>query len=135
MSCSSWESSTISRTPSTILETLSKSARYCFINTKVTRWSGPEPSGHKRSLWRSGGRDDRQLLEPLPVAYLLGPDECNNDPSNYWVFSEGGLRRILQRTGWDVCDLKIFGNVENSDPYTKPGNARACCLAKSRNLA
>jgi hypothetical protein len=36
--------------------------RYCFVSTRVARQT-----------------TDGQPLSPYPVAYLLGPQECNDD--------------------------------------------------------
>ena len=72
------------------------------------------------------------LLQPLPVAYLLDPTECNNDNTNYWIFSEAGLRRILSRTGWDILDFITLGNDRDSDPASPKGDERAFCLVRSR---
>jgi hypothetical protein len=69
------------------------------------------------------------------VAYLVAPQECNNDCTNYWIFSEEGLRRILARTGWDVCDFTTVGNRVDSDPASPEGDERAFCLVKSREAA
>ena len=77
-------------------------------------------------------RSSRFALEHVPVAYLLDADECNNDATNYWIFSEEGLRRILHRTGWDVLDFGTVGAVGKSDPATPKGDERAFCLVRSR---
>src|SRR3712207_7658839 len=39
-------------------------------------------------------------------AYLVDTFECNNDATNYWVFTHVGLERILLRCGWIVEDRK-----------------------------
>jgi hypothetical protein len=116
------------KNPFYVLEQLSKSAKYAIISTRIMRWSGPEDllagDVHPR-----GGR---QLLEHLPVAYLLGPAECNNDATNYWIFSDTGLRRILDRTQWDILDYRIFGETHDPDPFSAEHDARAFCLVRSR---
>jgi hypothetical protein len=108
------------KNPFFALEQLSKSARYALFSTRITRWSGPA----------SGG--ERQFLEHLPVAYLLGPAECNNDSTNYWIFSDAGFRRLLDRTHWEIRDYTIVGDTEEADPFTTEHDARAFCLAESR---
>jgi tRNA (mo5U34)-methyltransferase len=74
-------------------------------------------------------------LASAPVAYLVTATECNNDPSNYWIFSAEGLRRILDRTGWDILDWMTVGQHVDSDPASAEGDERAFCLVRSRVLA
>ncbi|MEG3438616.1 methyltransferase domain-containing protein [Pannus brasiliensis CCIBt3594] len=107
------------KNPYYVLETLAKSTRYCLISTRVTKFSARE------------NRPDRVDLSPLPVAYLLDPLEANNDSTNYWIFSNTGLQRILRRTGWEICDYITVGNTENSDPASQEGDERAYCLVRS----
>jgi hypothetical protein len=73
-------------------------------------------------------------MEHLPVAYLLGPIECNNDNTNYWIFSEAGLRRLLYRTGWVIENYLTMGHTEDADPYTEQNDARSFCLIKSHRF-
>jgi tRNA (mo5U34)-methyltransferase len=98
------------------LKELAKSTRYAFLSTRIAR-----------------GTTDRQVrFDKVPVAYLLGPSECNNDSTNYWIFSEAGLSRILERTGWEVLDSGRFGNTKYSDPSSRDGDERAFLLVKSQ---
>jgi hypothetical protein len=64
-----------------------------------------------------------------PAAYLLDSDELNADDSNYWIFSEAGLRRLLKRSHWRIERFLSVGDRE-SDP-TSLRDERAFCLAKS----
>ena len=66
------------------------------------------------------------------MAYLLNTAEANNDPTNYWIFSEAGLRRILDRTAWDVCDYQTTGCQSGSDPTRLDRDQRAFCLLRSK---
>jgi 2-polyprenyl-3-methyl-5-hydroxy-6-metoxy-1,4-benzoquinol methylase len=103
------------KNPFYILENLSKHSSYCLISTRVARLS-----------------PNKQVnFSTVPVAYLLDSYECNNDPTNFWIFSDAGLRRILQRTGWEICDYITVGNTTDSDPATPQGDERAFCLVKS----
>ena len=65
---------------------LAESARYAFLSTRIAQVTA----------------DGAVRLDRAPVAYLLAADECNNDATNYWIFSDAGLRRLLDRTGWEV---------------------------------
>lgn len=104
------------KNPYYALEALARSCRYCLISTKVAKLS----------------TDKKINFSELPIAYLVDKYEANNDPTNYWVFSNSGLRRILDRTGWEICEYKNFGNTINSDPATPEGDERAFCLVRSR---
>ncbi len=103
------------RNPYYVLETLAKSARYCLISTRIAKLT----------------TDKKTRLHDIPVAYLLDDREANNDPTNYWIFSEAGLRRILKRTGWQICDFVTVGNTRDSDPSSLEGDERAFCLVRS----
>jgi tRNA (mo5U34)-methyltransferase len=116
------------KNPFYILEHLSKSAKYAIISTRIMRWSGPA----EQQTTGSHPLRDRQLMEHLPVAYLLGPNECNNDSTNYWIFSDAGLRRLLDRAQWDIKDYRIFGDTNEADPFSAKHDARAFCLVQSR---
>lgn len=107
------------KNPFFVLEELARRAEWCFLNTRVAKYMP----------------DQKTLVQGFPVAYLVGPEELNGDYSNYWIFSESGLRRILDRAQWDVCDMVTFGNSVNSDPVRAECDERAFCLLRSRVLA
>lgn len=104
------------KNPFYALEMLAGSTRYCLMSTRVTQWAG-EPTA----------------IENLPVAYLLGPQEANNDPTNFWIFSKVALLRLFGRTGWDVLDLATFGDTTASDPTSPDRDERAFALLRSRS--
>ena len=60
---------------------------------------------------------------PDPVARLTTDREFENDPTNYWFFSESGLERLLDRCGWDIAAKNITGDGVDD---------RYFCLAESR---
>jgi tRNA (mo5U34)-methyltransferase len=103
------------KNPVYILERLAASSSYCVLSTRVAS-SSP------------GGSGD---LAALPVAYLLGETEANNDFTNYWIFSEPGLKRLLSRTGWEILDYIAIG-AENSEPGRLNADQRVFCLLQSR---
>jgi tRNA (mo5U34)-methyltransferase len=116
------------KNPYLALESLAKQARYALISTRVTRFNIARDAG--------GGEVNRTRIElrDAPVAYLVAPDETNNDATNFWMFSEVGLKRILQRCGWDILDFMTVGNTKDSDPATTGGDERAFCYVRSRHL-
>lgn len=99
------------RNPFYVLEKLSRSARYCLLSTRIAR------------VLPDGAAVDRQ-----PVAYLLDDDELNADATNYWIFSEAGLRRLMKRTNWEVLEYMTRGAAD-SDPVER--DERAFCLLRS----
>jgi tRNA (mo5U34)-methyltransferase len=58
-----------------------------------------------------------------PVAYLANEGEFQNDPTNFWFFSESGILRLFDRCGWDVLTTRIVGDGKDN---------RLFCLAESR---
>lgn len=116
------------KNPYLALESLARHARYAFVSTRVTRFNvaaGAEGTEVNRS---------RIDLHDAPVAYLVAADETNNDATNFWMFSEAGLRRILHRSGWDIIDFMTVGNTKDSDPATAQGDERAFCYVRSRYI-
>ncbi|NND45677.1 MAG: hypothetical protein HKN58_10160 [Xanthomonadales bacterium] len=110
------------KNPYLALETLARSVRYCFLSTRVARWvdSGFWP-------WQKTTH-----VRNIPLAYLLDADECNNDPTNYWIFSQAGLERIVSRAGWTVLDRVNYGSKRNSNPRDTRRDERAFLLLESR---
>jgi hypothetical protein len=102
------------KNPFAVLERLSKHARYCFLSTRVAGWS-PD---HTVELGR------------VPAAYLLAPDECNQDTTNFWVFSPPGLVRLAERCGWRVL-ASLSTGARDSDPTTEAGDERQFLLLES----
>lgn len=92
------------KNPFGAMERLAGHAKYCLLSTRVT-------------------------THAEPLAYLVGPgDACGADATNYWLFSESGLRRLCERTGWTILDWKVF-------PTEDPEDFRAFCLLRSNLLA
>ena len=104
------------KNPFYVLETLAAHARYAVISTRIARYTP----------------DSRLHIRDAPVAYLLDGRESNADTTNFWIFSEAGLKRLLARTNWGICRFVTLGNTESSDPATGEGDERAFCLARSR---
>jgi hypothetical protein len=72
-------------------------------------------------------------LRNTPVAYLVDRDELNQDETNFWIFTEAGFRRMLDRAHWEVLDLAVVGEETWSDPRSLASDARLFCLVRSRN--
>jgi len=118
------------KNPFLALESLARHCRYALVGTRVARYNVARHGAGTRG----GVNPTRVELRNIPAAYLVAPDETNNDPTNYWIFSEAGLRRILDRSGWDVVNWMTWGNTVESDPATAEGDERAFALLRSRSL-
>ena len=103
------------KSPLAVLEALARQTDYLVLSTKVARRA-------------PGGNVD---LTELPVAYLVGSDELNADNTNFWVFSETGLRRMIARAGWELLAYMSVGNVTDSEPAGGDKDERAFCLLKA----
>lgn len=103
------------KNPFYVLEKLAKSARYCLLSTRVARRTA----------------DSKVRLDCAPLAYLLAPDECNNDATNFWIFSMPGLIRLVERCGWRVCAQRTVGDTRKSDPSSPEHDERAFLLLES----
>jgi hypothetical protein len=107
------------KNPFYVLEALARHTELCFVSTRVAQLTP----------------DHNTRIKHVPVAYLLDPQETNNDATNYWIFSEVGLRRLFDRTGWDVLDFTTVGATTGSDPATPDRDERAFALLRSRATA
>ena len=104
------------KNPYSALEKLAGKAERCILSTRVARKT---PDGAIR-------------FSDQPMAYLLGEGETNNDVTNYWIFSETGLKRILERTGWKIESWTTIGDEEGSDPVHADADERAYALLRSK---
>lgn len=104
------------KNPFYVLEELSRHARACVLSTRVARFV------------------DNAMPLGGCSAYLLDADECNGDATNFWVFNEAGLRRLLHRTGWDVQALLTIGDEALSNPRDADHDERAFVYATSRHV-
>jgi hypothetical protein len=105
------------RNPFYVLEELARRATHCLLSTRVARRlpdGAPLPAG-------------------VALAYLLGEEELNRDNSNYFIFSEPGLRVMLERTHWEIRDYVSLGDTSLSDPVHREHDERAFCLLRSRH--
>jgi tRNA (mo5U34)-methyltransferase len=103
------------KNPFYVLERLARISPFCVLSTRIARrlpGGAPMPQRHA-------------------LAYLLGEDELNVDDTNYWIFSESGLRRLLQRSRWEVVEFFTTGDTILSDPASLDHDERAFCLLKS----
>lgn len=103
------------KNPFFVLEKLARVTTRCFLSTRVTKLS-----------------PDGQSLSPYPVAYLLAPQECNDDDTNFWIFTDEGLKRLADRTGWNVVSYVTVGETKFSTPADPEHDERAFCLLERK---
>jgi hypothetical protein len=103
------------KNPYSLLETLAATASYCLLSTAITRFAP----------------DQQTEVNHLPVAFLAGRDGLRGDETNYWIFSETGLRTLLDRSGWEVCDWLVVG-AEDSVLWSTQRDERVFCLLRSQ---
>jgi tRNA (mo5U34)-methyltransferase len=101
--------------PFFVLRHLADHADNCLLSTRVARLMGPQ----------------RTRVADLPVAYLVGPDELNSDPTNYWVLSQAGLERLVERAGWEVSARLTVGDTAESDTFSAEHDERCFMLLRS----
>lgn len=106
------------KNPFFVLEKFARIAKRCFLGTRVARKT---PDGHS--------------IAKYPVAYLLGPEECNRDSTNYWIFSGEGLKRLIDRSGWNILAYTTIGDTISSTPVGSAHDERAFCVLESKNAA
>ena len=104
------------KNPFYVLEQLSGASSYMFLSTRVARH------------FHRGGED----VSKQSAAYLLGPEESNNDATNFWIFTNAGLKRLLHRSGWDIVGFCTLGCTSQSNPQDDDRDERAFALLKSR---
>jgi tRNA (mo5U34)-methyltransferase len=103
------------KNPFFLLERLARITKYCFVSTRIAKQTA-----------------DGQSLSSYPVAYLVGPQECNDDDTNFWIFSDHGLKRLVDRTGWTLLSYVTIGDTATSTPVDPDRDERAFCLLEKR---
>lgn len=103
------------KNPFYVLETLSRQAKYCILSTRITRFLP----------------DRKTDVSKTPMAYLLDEKELNGDCTNFWIFSDAGLRRIVERSNWRVLKMMTLGDTAGSDPVSLDHDERAFLLLES----
>lgn len=106
------------KNPFFVLEKLSSVSRFMFLSTRIAR--------HFRA--------DQPAVSAVPAAYLLGPDESNNDATNFWIFTDAGLKRLIERTGWELIGYRTVGDTRHSNPQDNDRDERAFAFLRSRRL-
>ena len=104
------------KNPFFVLEKIARSTTHCSLSTRIAKFAGPNAT----------------LIANLPVAYLLDAAEANNDATNYWIFSEAGVRRLVHRYGFDVVACKSFGDTRAFNPSDTHHDERLFMLMRSQ---
>ena len=104
------------KNPFYVLENIAAIADYFILSTRIAR-----------NFPKIG-----RVPEDVACAYLLGADELNQDNSNFWIFSEAGLTRMIERSGWRVVEEFSLGETVDSDANSLERDERRFCLLRSR---
>ena len=104
------------KNPFYVLENIARISDYCILSTRIAR------------IFPKIGR----VPENTACAYLLDPDELNQDNSNFWIFSEAGLKRLIARSGWRLAGEFSAGDTVNSDATSLDHDERKFCLLRTR---
>lgn len=75
---------------------------------------------------------DGTYIKYLPVAYLVGNLELNNDPTNYWIFSFSGIKQLIKRSGFSIICEQQCGQVDRSTPHRTDMAERYFALLKRK---
>lgn len=104
------------KNPYLALETLARSSRHLYMSTRIASLT-----------------PDRKLtFGAYPMAYLVDDRELNDDPTNFWIFSEEALKRVVRRSGWKILKYFTLGkSPAEADPVSGEGDVRAFILAES----
>ena len=100
--------------PYHILRELSKCSKYVILSTRITRYT---PKG--------------KYIDDESLAYLVSPNELNNDSTNYWIFTFTGLTRIIERTGYKIIKYIRVGDTETSNPCDNKKDERVFMLIEN----
>lgn len=75
---------------------------------------------------------DGKPVTNAPYAYLLAPFEAaQDDPTNYWIFTETAVQRLLERSGWRILKKAYFGYSGNdSSPFDRQKDKRVVALCE-----
>lgn len=115
------------KNPFGALENLAKIANYAIISTRVAKYNVST-----NNVGLNGLNRVRTHLEDVPCAYLVAPTEANNDATNFWMFTNAGLKRLVDRCGWDIEAYVTVGDTDDSDPASIDHDERAFALLRSR---
>jgi hypothetical protein len=107
--------------PYYVMKKLAENVHTMVLSTRV--------ASHPPVQYRTGVED--LGYNDVPLAYLLHADESNGDWTNYWTFTDGGLKRLIGRTGWEILDYQTFSHTDRSDPADPERDARAFCYLRS----
>jgi 2-polyprenyl-3-methyl-5-hydroxy-6-metoxy-1,4-benzoquinol methylase len=103
--------------PLLALDQLSDISRYLVFSTRIAKFvNGIDISREK-------------------LAYLVSPNELNNDDTNWWIYSRAGLYEALNRTNWEVISENLVGDLTHSNPTDFEHDERIYLLLKSKKFS
>lgn len=104
------------KNPVRFLEILQKHSEYVLFSTRIASFTP----------------DSRYNVNKYSYGYFPTHNEINNDPTNWWIFTEGCLKKMFERIGFNIVqDLKT-GNTNISTPNDRQKDCRYFCLLKNK---
>ena len=103
--------------PYHVLRVLKQNSRYIFLSTRIAQYT-----------------PDGVYIKDNPLAYLVAPNETNGDSTNYWIFTETGLKRIIERVGFKIKAFMKVGCINNSNPCDDNKDERAFVLIENEDF-
>jgi SAM-dependent methyltransferase len=83
------------KNPFSFMQSLAEMTSYCVLGTHLfTHLPG----------------DDVPEIGKWPLVYLLGERELNHDPTNYWIFSDTAMMRLVERSGFNIIEKEFRSN-------------------------
>lgn len=76
---------------------------------------------------------NRRKVKSLGCAYFYQPRECNNDPTNWWCFTDECLKRLLQRSGWQIIAYERVDRFKDANPVDNKRDGRAYAYLKRKD--
>lgn len=100
--------------PFLALSQLSKKSKYLLLSTRVF------------DVLNGMSITDR------PCAYFYNSGESNNDPTNWWCFTDECLKRMINRSGWDIVAYQRMERSNKADPVDSQKDGRAFAYLESK---
>ena len=104
------------KNPIRLMQKLNNKSKYVLFSTRITNYTP----------------DLKHNISGYSLAYFATSTEINNDPTNWWIFTESCLEKIFERTNWNIVAKQIVGETKKSTPDDPHRDCRYFCLLKNK---
>ena len=104
------------KNPISLMQKLNNKSKYILFSTRITHYTP----------------DLKHNISDYSLAYFPTSTEINNDPTNWWIFTESCLEKIFERTHWNIVCKQIVGEEKKSTPDDPHKDCRYFCLLKNK---